>query len=394
MDSPIFILQLVCCVVTTVLLCQLVITGLQVRWKVWRYELSRWLLCTAMFLLSVHYVFQMTHGLRAQGADVGAAFNILFYTPVAFAITISIINIECTDRKRMRRYCCRSAIAYALIAIVFTIGVVRFCSLHIGDTLFLMLALFVASMAYFIHASLHEIANRKKRLTQDSGSDLIPYVRYSQASITLLCLSAAILPVAIIFNTLLIIIGPLMMLIIIFFVQSFISLGFYLSPKEEIIETEEEEETTQPATTTDGNAADGQRPAPSALLSSERTEEIRKALAAWCEAGRYKDCDVNIFSLATSLGCKKNELTLFFNQSEHTNFRTWLSDIRFNEAVRMMKAYPNYSNDTISTECGFSSHTQIYRVFKQKTGMSPSQWRDALPPHQNDNSPSEHPHRH
>lgn len=394
MDSPIFILQLVCCVVTTVLLCQLAIASLQVRWKVWRYELSRWLLCAAMFTLSVHYVFQMTHELRAQGTDVGAAFNILFYTPVAFAITISIINIECTDRKRMRRYCWRSAIAYALILTVFAIGVARFRSLHIGDTLYLMLALFVASMAYFIHGTQQEIANRKKRLTQDSGSDLIPYVRYSLSSITLLCFTAAFLPIAICFNTLLIIAGPLILLIIIFFVQSFISLGFYLSPKEEIIETEEEEEALPPATTTDGNAADGQSPAPSALLSSERTEEIRKALAAWCEAGRYKDCDVNIFSLATSLGCKKSELTLFFNQSEHTNFRTWLSDIRFNEAVRMMKAYPNYSNDTISTECGFSSHTQIYRVFKQKTGMSPSQWRDSLPPHQNDNSPSEHPYRH
>ena len=58
-----------------------------------------------------------------------------------------------------------------------------------------------------------------------------------------------------------------------------------------------------------------------------------------------------------------------------TNFRTWLSDIRFNEAVRMMKANPEYSIDAISTECGFSSHTWIYRIFKQKTGMSPSQWR-------------------
>lgn len=44
----------------------------------------------------------------------------------------------------------------------------------------------------------------------------------------------------------------------------------------------------------------------------------------------------------------------------------------------MMQAYPDYSNDAISAECGFSSHTQIYRVFKQKTGLSPSQWRERL----------------
>ncbi len=92
----------------------------------------------------------------------------------------------------------------------------------------------------------------------------------------------------------------------------------------------------------------------------------------------YKDCNVTIYSLAANLGCKKYELTEYFNLSEHTNFRTWLSDIRFNEAIRIIKNNPEYNNDTISIECGFSSHTQIYRIFKQKTGLSPSQWRDHI----------------
>ena len=92
----------------------------------------------------------------------------------------------------------------------------------------------------------------------------------------------------------------------------------------------------------------------------------------------YRESSVTIYTLAAQLGCKKGEQTEYFNLSEHTNFRTWLSDIRFNEAVRMMRSCPSYSNDAISAECGFSSHTQIYRVLKQKTGLSPSQWREGL----------------
>lgn len=91
--TSLFILQLVCCVITAMLALQLAMASLQVRWKVWRYEISRWLLVASMLFFSVHYLLQMIHGLRAQGIDVGAAFNILFYTPVAFAITLSIINI-------------------------------------------------------------------------------------------------------------------------------------------------------------------------------------------------------------------------------------------------------------------------------------------------------------
>lgn len=131
--KSLFILQLVCCVITAMLALQLAMASLQVRWKVWRYEISRWILVASMLFFSVHYLLQMIHGLRAQGTDVGAAFNILFYTPVAFAITLSIINIESTGNK-VRRYCLRGMMAYILIAIVFVIGMFKSQSLHIGNT--------------------------------------------------------------------------------------------------------------------------------------------------------------------------------------------------------------------------------------------------------------------
>ena len=142
----------------------------------------------------------------ASWTDVGAAFNILFYTPVAFAITLSIINIESTGNK-VRRYCLRSMMAYILIAIVFVIGMFKNNSLHIGNMLYVMLGLFVASMAYFIFIIRKETKARRQKLMENFGSDLIPYVRYSQASIILLYFAAGLLPVAILFNTLLYIIG-------------------------------------------------------------------------------------------------------------------------------------------------------------------------------------------
>ena len=146
--KSLFILQLVCCVITAMLALQLAMASLQVRWKVWRYEISRWILVASMLFFSVHYLLQMIHGLRAQGTDVGAAFNILFYTPVAFAITLSIIYIESTGSK-VRRYCLRGMMAYILIAIVFVIGMFKSQSLHIGNMLYVMLGHFVASMAKF-----------------------------------------------------------------------------------------------------------------------------------------------------------------------------------------------------------------------------------------------------
>lgn len=373
--TPIFILQLICCTVTVMLAVQLAMASLQVRWKVRRYEVSRWLLCGAMSVLSIHYMLQMTQGLRAQGADVGAVFNILFYTPIFFTTTLSIINME-SKRTIVRRYCLRCTIAYICILFIFAFGVITLQSLHLGNLLYVMLGFFIASMAYFIYATRHEILKRKKRMLEVSGGDLIPYVRYAQASITLLCLTAAFLPIAILFNTLLLYVGPLMLLIIVFFVHSFVSLGYYISPDDNIIN--EQDELVEQIDNADIKDEELKVQAPQELLSQERLKQIETALRKWCEDGMYKDCNVTIYSLAANLGCKKYELTEYFNLSEHTNFRTWLSDIRFNEAIRIIKNNPEYNNDTISIECGFSSHTQIYRIFKQKTGLSPSQWRDHI----------------
>ena len=379
--TSIFILQLICCTITGMLGLHIAMASLQVRWKVRRYETSRWLLCGSMAVFCIHYFLQMTQGFRAQGADVGAVVNIMFYTPVVFAITLSIINMEST-RSVMRRYCLRSAAAYALIVAIFIFGVFSNKSLHLGGLLYVMLAFFVGSMAYFIYASYSEVLKRKKKLLEESAGDLLPHVRYARSSLVLVCVSAAFLPIAILFNTLLLVVGPLMLLVLIFFVHSFISLGYYITPVENMLEEQEElEEQEKTADQTAYGAQldsgdDGQTEL--SISSSERMKKIEAALEKWCDDRMYKDCNVTIYSLAANLGCKKNELTEYFNLSQHTNFRTWLSDIRFNEAVRMMKENPEFSNDAISTECGFSSHTQIYRIFKQKTGLSPSQWREQM----------------
>ena len=379
--TSIFILQLICCTITGMLGLHIAMASLQVRWKVRRYETSRWLLCGSMAVFCIHYFLQMTQGFRAQGADVGAVVNIMFYTPVVFAITLSIINMEST-RSVMRRYCLRSAAAYALIVAIFIFGVFSNKSLHLGGLLYVMLAFFVGSMAYFIYASYSEVLKRKKKLLEESAGDLLPHVRYARSSLVLVCVSAAFLPIAILFNTLLLVVGPLMLLVLIFFVHSFISLGYYITPVENMLEEQEElEEQEKTADQTAYGAQldsgdDGQTEL--SISSLEQMKKIEAALEKWCDDRMYKDCNVTIYSLAANLGCKKNELTEYFNLSQHTNFRTWLSDIRFNEAVRMMKENPEFSNDAISTECGFSSHTQIYRIFKQKTGLSPSQWREQM----------------
>ena len=124
------------------------------------------------------------------------------------------------------------------------------------------------------------------------------------------------------------------------------------------------------------------------LISDERRDFIQNSLDDWCANLGYKDCNVNILTLSRTLCISKNELSQFFDQCLHSNFRIWLSEIRFNAAKKMMLEYPDYSNDIISAECGFSCRTHLYRIFKTKEGCSPTEWRDfqSTYPAQNDSN--------
>ena len=112
------------------------------------------------------------------------------------------------------------------------------------------------------------------------------------------------------------------------------------------------------------------------LISDERRDFIQKSLDDWCANLGYKDCNVNILTLSRTLCISKNELSQFFDQCLHSNFRIWLSEIRFNAAKKMMLEYPDYSNDIISAECGFSCRTHLYRIFKTKEGCYTKKKRD------------------
>ena len=49
----------------------------------------------------------------------------------------------------------------------------------------------------------------------------------------------------------------------------------------------------------------------------------------------------------------------------------WCEELGYKDTtVKMMLDYPDYSNDIISAECGFSSRSYLYRIFKEKEGCS------------------------
>lgn len=363
MDS-LFLLQFACFIFMLINAFFVALSHLHVKWENKRYERSRWMIVVALIGLAIQYAVQMLFGFRAADDSLGAIVNILIYTPCFSLISMGIYNIETTSSKLRKMILMCSGI-YAAIIVVFCVGISLHHSLYIREGLYLMLTLFCVSVFYCIYMIIQEMIRRKNMLETMAATDLLPYVRYSRASVIILWLAVLAMPVAI-FSTTLYIVGPAELLALLFFNLTFIALGSSYIPTEELLDKEENIQRC-------GGAKEEK---PLQQLPEDRRNFIQNSLDQWCMDLGYKDCNVNMLTLSRTLCISKNELSLFFDQCLHSNFRIWLSEIRLNAAKKMMLEYPDYSNDIISAECGFSCRTHLYRIFKTKEDCSPTEWRD------------------
>lgn len=376
-----YLLQFACLIFMFISAFFIAVTRLHVRWINRRYEWSRWMIFAALLFMAVHFFLQMYFGFRAMGAAVGAVINALVYLPCFTLFSMAIYNIEATHTKRRKMNLICAAVYAAMLA-AFAVGYSFSGSLNIGAWLYVMLALFLGNIVYCIYMIIIEMNKRKKLLETMTATDMPPFIRYARASIAMLSLIAISMPFAILStNKLLYVVGPLGLLITLFFIVNFVAFGNYYVPTEELLyrergngETDADDEPTTAESCASQSAADSDRS--EQRLSAERSAFIQAALDKWCADMGYKDSSVNMLTLSHSLDINNNELTQFFSQCQNTTFRIWLSEIRFNAAKRMMMENPDYSNDIISSECGFSSRSYLYRVFKEKEGCTPIAWRD------------------
>ena len=379
-----YLLQFACLIFMFISAFFIAVTRLHVRWINRRYEWSRWMIFAALLFMAVHFFLQMYFGFRAMGEDVGAVINALVYLPCFTLFSMAIYNIEATHTKRRKMNLICAAVYAAMLA-AFAVGYSFSGSLNIGAWLYVMLALFLGNIVYCIYMIIIEMNKRKKLLETMTATDMLPFIRYARASIAMLSLIAIAMPFAILSSKLLYVVGPLGLLITLFFIVNFVAFGNCYVPTEELLdrergngetdgETDADDEQTTAESCARQSAADCDQSAQ--RLSAERSAFIQAALDKWCADMGYKDSSVNMLTLSHSLDINKNELTQFFSQCQNTTFRIWLSEIRFNAAKRMMMENPDYSNDIISSECGFSSRSYLYRVFKEKEGCTPIAWRD------------------
>lgn len=365
-----FLTQFACFIISGMLALLLILTRFQIRWPNRRYEVSRWLMCGAMLALTFHFVLQMAFDIRAKSDAIGAVVNILFYAPIEYLISYATFNLICyrSGRKRIGLFC---SLSYALIVICFLmgfIGVVPKGSMHVGFWLYLMLAIFTLTVIFCIIVTFPEMQHHRKIILDNTAEDMLPFDSFACVSYVSMGICCLALMAGIISRAILLVIAPLVLLSVVVFIVSFVGYGFNIMPLDNMLEQQIEEEAEEEEPAEEEEEVDEG-------LTPERIAKIETLLAEWCKNGGFRDSAMNMPMLASMIRIHRKDLSAYFEDYLQSSFRVWLSDIRFQKAQSMLREETRYSNQTVSIECGFSSHAHLYKVFKAKTGMTPIQWR-------------------
>lgn len=362
--NPLLLLQ-ICSMTTTILLgMMLALSATHISNINRNYEKTRWLLFTAMVIMSLHYLAQMLFGFRAEGDDVGALINMLFYTPVAYIISHCITRMTC-DIRHQRIHNIVGCVSIFLSIATFCIGWTIFRSMHIQWMLYLMGGIFMLSISYFIFTTIKQIRRAQKTLEKDAGGDITQYNMYTYTGTILLCSTAAVVPVAIFFEDALYIFGPIFFASLFYYILSFVILGFRLPSIAEVIDNNLRNADTKE----DAEAAQES-------IDEDTCHTIDSQIEGWIQQRGYTDPDININSLARRLNIDKKLFTAYLQQQKGTTFRIWISTLRIEEMKRLLIEHDQYSNENIAQECGFSSRTWMQQRFKAVTGMTPNEWKE------------------
>lgn len=363
-NIPLLLIQCTCFCTTLVLAIVLLMARLHLRSFSRSYEISRGFLVGALLLYAVHYALQMLFGFRAQGEDVGALVNILFYLPIAFLLVCATLRIS-SRHSYLKRFMAVGLTGVFVNCAIFGVGLSVYGSLHMPWALRAMEVFYVAMIIFFIFKPGSELQRTYRKIEDETANDNSMYRLYMRSGTVLLYVMGFVGALSIFSTASVVAVAAFFLLALIFYVVCFVSFGFSIQGLSSVIE--EGEKVHQPTPETPD----------ASHLTAEQTEQIAAGIAAWRADHGYSSCNLTSITMAQRLGIPKRLLTQYLAEHEGVTFRVWLSGIRIEEAKRLLLARPDYSIEAVAEACGFSSRSWMQEKFKASTGMTPADWRDA-----------------
>lgn len=112
-------------------------------------------------------------------------------------------------------------------------------------------------------------------------------------------------------------------------------------------------------------------------IKESEFKKLEAALEVWVQQKKYRVYDKSREEIALELNTTKEILHHYFLIRKGVDFKTWRTELRIEEAKRLLLKDKNASTNIIAEASGFSDRSNFHRQFVKIVGCSPKQWRDS-----------------
>ncbi len=114
-----------------------------------------------------------------------------------------------------------------------------------------------------------------------------------------------------------------------------------------------------------------------AFITESEFKKLEDALQQWVSQKRYREYDKSREEIARELNTTKEILHHYFISKKGMDFKTWRTELRIEEAKRLLLRDKDASTNIIAEASGFSDRSNFHRQFVKIVGCSPKLWRES-----------------
>lgn len=112
-------------------------------------------------------------------------------------------------------------------------------------------------------------------------------------------------------------------------------------------------------------------------LNDKEAARLERALQKWVDEKNYRKYDMSREEIASQLKTSKEFLHHYFLNRLGVDFKTWRTQLRIEDAKKMLLEDRKISTNLVGEMCGFSDRSNFHRQFVKIVGCSPREWRES-----------------
>ena len=112
-------------------------------------------------------------------------------------------------------------------------------------------------------------------------------------------------------------------------------------------------------------------------LNEKEAVRLERAVQKWVSEKNYRQYDKSREEIASDLKTSKEFLHHYFLNRLGVDFKTWRTQLRIEDAKKMLLEDKKISTNLVGEMCGFSDRSNFHRQFVKIVGCSPREWRES-----------------